>query len=118
MNFLEKSKQKAVELGESIRHSQVSIELENAYTAYRNDAEAYKNLENFKAMQRQVKREKEMGKVSREEIIQKEKALQETEKTLFENPIIQTLVEAEDAYNTHVNEIMQIVKFTMMSRNR
>lgn len=105
---------KARELGELILQSDQAKMMADATVVYQNDEIAQQKMEEYKKYQQDVKTAMSSGNVSKEEITIMTRRLTEMAVDVKEITTIAALVFAENEFNGFVNNVMSVVKATIM----
>ncbi len=108
--------EKARELGNLILESEQSIMLADASAEYNNNPECVKKMEDYRAYQENVKTSMQSGTLEKEEITVLTQRLTEMATELKSDPTIAALVNAENEFNGFVNQVMNVVKATIMGQ--
>ena len=106
--------EKAKELGQMILESEVSKNLADARAVYDNDEDAIKVMNEYVAYQQNIRESAEKGAISQEQLEEAAKRLAEMAHELKQDPIIGALVLAENEFNAFVNQVMTVLKNTIM----
>ncbi len=109
--------EKARELGNMILESEQSIMLADATNEYKNNEECVKKMEDYKAYQENVRTSMQSGTLEKEEITMLTQRLTEMAIELKSDPVIAALVNAENEFNGFVNQVMNVVKATIMGQD-
>lgn len=105
---------KARELGNLILASEQAMLLADATANFQQDEDAKAKMEEYKKYQQDVKTAMEQGNVSKEEITIMTRNLTEMAIAVKSIPTIGALVLAENEFNGFVNNVMSVVKATIM----
>ncbi len=108
---------KARELGNAILASDNAKMLADANNELLLDIDAKTKLDEYKKYQEDVRVSMQGGNASKEEITIMTRRLTEMATELKEIPTIGALVFAENEYNAFVNNVMGVVKATIMGQN-
>ncbi len=108
---------KARELGNAILGSDKAKLLADANNELLLDTDAKAKLDEYKKYQEDVRVSMQSGEASKEEITIMTRRLTEMATELKEIPTIAALVFAENEYNAFVNNVMGVVKATIMGQN-
>lgn len=103
--------QKAKELGELIAQSQEAERLELANANYNLDAIAQNMVNEYNALQ--IKYKRMSNKMSKEEQFQAEAELKELKDSVESNPVVKESIEAQEAFNHLVNEVIEIINYSL-----
>lgn len=106
--------EKARELGNLILSSEQSLRLSDAHEAYKNNEEAKVKLEEYKAYQKNIGEGMQSGVLPKEEFQRATKVLTEMGAELKKHPVVGELISAENEFNGFVNQVMNILKQTIM----
>ncbi|MCD8157650.1 MAG: YlbF family regulator [Clostridiales bacterium] len=110
---MEETFNKARELGELMLKSPLSVRLEAARNAFDNDMEARETLFDYNRKTRRVEELMEKNG-SAEEFRQANEELHEALEKLQADKVIEELVTCESRFNNYVNQILNIVKATVL----
>ncbi|MCD7777545.1 MAG: YlbF family regulator [Clostridiales bacterium] len=110
---MEETFNKARELGELMLKSPLSVRLEAARNAFDNDMEARETLFDYNRKNRRVEELMEKNG-SAEEFRQANEELHEALEKLQADKVIEELVTCESRFNNYVNQILNIVKATVL----
>ncbi len=108
---------KARELGELILLSEKARLLADANNEFLLDMDSKVKFDEYKKYQEDVKISMQNKDVSKEEITIMTRRLTEMAAELKEIPTVAALVFAENEYNAFVNNVLQVVKATIMGQN-
>ncbi len=108
---------KARELGNMILGSEKAMLLADATNEFSLDFDAKAKMDEYKKYQEDVKVSMQSGKASNEEITIMTRRLTEMATDLKAIPTVAALVFAENEYNAFVNNVMGVVKATIMGQN-
>lgn len=108
---------KARELGNLILLSDKAKLLADANNEFMLDFDAKEKMDEYKKYQENVKESMQNKDTSKEEITIMTRRLTEMATELKEIPTVAALVFAENEYNAFVNNVMGIVKATIMGQN-
>ncbi len=109
--------EKARELGNTILASDHALRLADATNEFQLDDEAKTKMEEYQKYQEDVRVSMQNSETSKEEITIMTRRLTEMATELKEIPTVAALVFAENEYNAFVNNVMGIVKATIMGQN-
>ncbi len=108
---------KARELGNMILASEKAMLLADATNEFSLDDEAKAKMDEYKKYQEDVKISMQSGQASSEEVTIMTRRLTEMAVDLKAIPTVAALVYAENEYNAFVNNVMGVVKATIMGQN-
>ncbi len=108
---------KARELGNMILGSEKALLLADATNEFSLDFDAKAKMDEYKKYQEDVRVSMQSGQASKEEITIMTRRLTEMATELKEIPTVAALVFAENEYNAFVNNVMGVVKATIMGQN-
>lgn len=106
--------EQAKELGNAILATEQAKNLADATALYEASEEAQAKMEEYRKYQEDVQKTMQSGEVSKEDIHIATQRLTEMATELKQDPIIGGLVFAENEFNGYVNQIMTVVKNTIM----
>ncbi len=107
-------KEKAKELGTLILSSDQAKTLADATAIYQSSEEAQAKMLEYQQYQANVQKSMQAGEVTQEEMNKMTKHMTEMAAELKQDAVIGALVFAENEFNGFVNNIMNVVKSTIM----
>ncbi len=107
-------KEKAKELGLLILSSDQAKLMADATAIYKSSEEAQAKMAEYQKYQADVQKSMQEGKISQEEFNLMTKQLTEMATELKQDAIVGALVFAENEFNGFVNNVMNVVKNTIM----
>ncbi len=108
---------KARELGNLILASDHALRLADATNEFQLDFEAKEKMDEYQKYQENVKVTMQNPETSKDEITVLTRRLTEMASELKEYPTVAALIFAENEYNAFVNNVMGVVKATIMGQN-
>ncbi|MFV0504696.1 MAG: YlbF family regulator [Lachnospirales bacterium] len=105
---------KARELGEMILASEQANTLSEATIIFQNNPEAKAKMDEYNKYQADVRNSMQSGELSKEEITKMTQRLTEMAVNLKQDEIVGGLVFAENEFNGFVNQVMSVLKVTIM----
>ena len=106
--------EKARELGNLILESDQAQMLKEASTTFKENEEAVARLEEYKAYQRNIGESIQSGILPKEDMQVATQRLTEMAAELKQDPVIGALIFAENEFNGFVNQVMSVLKQTIM----
>lgn len=106
--------EKARELGRMILASDYSKELADVQAELQQNEEATTKLDNYKQLEANFQEVLENTDISKEEFKSFSERLKAMASELKSDPLIGSLINAENAYNTFVNSVMNVLKQEIM----
>ncbi len=114
MDRMEMYYEKAREIGEMILASEESKYLADCQAVFDGDEEAKSRLAEYTNYQRDVQVSMENGVLDQESFKKATAKLQEMGAALKKHQVVGELIKAETEFNFFVNQIMQVIKNTVM----
>ena len=108
--------EKARELGQMILESDFSKNLADARAVYDGDEEAIKLMNDYVAYQDNIRESMEKGALTQEQLEVSTQRLSEMVHELKKHPVVGALVSAENEFNGFVNQVMNVLKETIMGK--
>ena len=106
--------QKARELGELIKESEYSKIIADAKAVYESNETAVQMMEEYVNYQNNVKQSMDQGVMTPEQVDEATKRIAAMAHELKQEPSIAALIFAENEFNAFVNQVMNVLKVTIM----